>query len=266
MITFEALKDRGFSEKNISNEPIYGACIRCEIDFHYSNVKKFMRNRRNKPEKSGLWSTCPRCWLKINTSEDPQWIKKNSDAQKIAQNKPEQKRKNAEGVSKSWTTERRNEASKSLKERWKNDPEFSKKALKNLIPHNSGENVKMGYGTGGLRGIYSGMKYDSALELSFILWCNHKNVPIRRYDYPPVTYNDEDGIRREYHPDFIINDNEIVEIKGSGLWFKKNYKRNQLKSKAAKQFFRSYIVLFDRDETVKTFYRTARKIHHEAKE
>lgn len=266
MITFKELEDANFDTKGISNKPVCGRCVRCGTDFQYSSVKKFMRNRKNKLSKKSLWATCGACWFKINTAEDPQWIERNSDVQKIAQNKPEQKRKNAEGVAKSWTPDRRRKHSKLMKHKIANDPEYHAYLVDTLKPYNSGLNVKGGYGSGGLKGIYNDIKYDSALELSFILWCENKEIPIRRYDLYPVVYEDEDQIERCYYPDFIINEDEIVEIKGSGLWFNKNYQRNQLKTKAAKKLFRSYVVMFDSDEAVKTFYKSARKIHHEAKE
>lgn len=260
MITFKDLKQRKYNTKSISNYKLCGICIKCGDKFTYSCVKKFMRNRKNKPHKQKLWESCARCWFIINTKEDKCWIKKNSEAQKVAQNKPEQLKKNRDGVRSSWDNNRRNNASKILKEKWKNDEAFAKKALSNL---NSANNVKIGFGNGGLKGEYKNIYYDSALELSFILWCKENNIQIKRYDLDPVKYFDENDIERSYYPDFIINTNEIVEIKGSGLWHRKNYNRNTKKLKAAKKAFNSYIVIFDKDEVVKKYYRTARKIHNE---
>jgi hypothetical protein len=74
---------------------------------------------------------------------------------------------------------------------------------------------------------------------------------------------DENKNIRKYYPDFIININDIVEIKGSGLWYRKNYQRNILKIEAAKKTFNSFIIIFDNDESVKKYYKTARKIHNE---
>jgi hypothetical protein len=219
-----------------------------------------MKNRKDKLDKKSLWQTCQKCWLLTNTIEDPNWIKKNSEAQKISQNKPEQIQKNREGVRKSWNNERRIKASNLLKEKWKNDDAFATNALKNLNCHN---NVKIGFGTGGLKGYYNQIYYDSALELSFILWCEYNNINIQRYSEEPIEYMDENKNIRKYYPDFIININDIVEIKGSGLWYRKNYQRNILKIEAAKKTFNSFIIIFDNDESVKKYYKTARKIHNE---
>jgi hypothetical protein len=261
MITFKNLEKRNYDTKSISNYELCGKCVKCNKKFTYSCVKKFIRNRINKTEKKHLWQTCSKCWLIINTKDDNNWIRKNSAAQKIAQNKPEQLKKNREGVRKSWNTKRREQASKTLIEKWKNDEAFVEKALSNLV-HN-GDNVEIGFGKGGLKGLYENIHYDSALELSFIIWCIRNNIGIRRYDKTPIEYWDEDGVHRKYYPDFIINENDIVEIKGSGLWYRKNYNRNILKSTAAKKMFDSYIVVFEKDEAVRTYYRTARKIHNE---
>lgn len=259
-MTYTELEKRNFNTTLISNHPIEGNCVRCKQCFQYSSIKKFLRSRKDKSNKRKLWQTCPKCWYYINTREDPSWIKKNSESQKIAQNKPEQIQKNRDGVRKSWTTKRRKKASKLLKEKWKNDEAFAAKCLNNLKDVN---NVKIGFGNGGLKGEYNKIYYDSALELSFILWCEKNNIKIRRYDRNPIKYIDENNISRNYYPDFIINENDIVEIKGSGLWYKKNYKRNILKIEAAKQTFENFIVLFDEDESIRTYYRTARKIHNE---
>ena len=45
--------------------------------------------------------------------------------------------------------------------------------------------------------------------------------------------------------------------------YRKNYARNILKIEAARQQFDSYIVIFDNDDAVKIFYKTARNIHNE---
>lgn len=260
MITYKELEKRNYNIRSISNYKLCGNCIKCGNKFTYSCVKKFMRNRKNKLHKQKLWESCAKCWLVINTKEDQYWIKKNAEAQKIAQNKPEQLQKNRDGVRNSWDNNRRNKASKILKEKWKNDEAFAQKALYNLENINS---VKIGFGKGGLKGTYQNIYYDSALELSFILWCKENNIQIKRYNLEPIKYFDENNIERSYHPDFIINTNDIVEIKGSGLWYRKNYNRNIKKIEAAKKAFNSYIVIFDTDESVRKYYRTARNIHNE---
>lgn len=267
-ITYEKFESNDFCTKGISNHKLIGSCDKCNCKFEYSAVKKFMRNRKNKEDKKHLWNTCQKCWLKINTSEDEKWIEKNSQAQLIAQNKPEQKIKNALAVSKSWTKERKEKMSDWVKDRWKNDEKFAKQALKN-ISWTDGKDIdlfnrvmKMSAGSGGLKGDYKEINYDSALELSYILWCFDNNIPIKRYDLPPIEYIAEDGVKRKYFPDFIINSNTIVEIKGKGLFYSKNYERNLKKIKALKEQKLKYVILFSDDDVLKLNYKKARRLHY----
>jgi hypothetical protein len=267
-ITFDELQNREFNIKGISNHKLIGTCKRCNQNFKYSAVKKFMRNRKTHKE---MWETCPRCWLITKTSNNPEWIEKNRQAQIVAQNKPEQKRKNALGVSKSWTETRKKSAKKLLEYRWQNDPIFSKKALANIDWTNGKDIEKFNkyihksIGSGGLKGEYKGLNYDSALELSYIMWCEDKGVKIKRYNLDPIIYKDENKKSRVYIPDFIINEDTVVEIKGLGLYYQKNYNRNILKIKNAKKHSYRYMIIFSNDEILKINYKKARKWHHENK-
>lgn len=274
-ITLKELTNRNYNANGISNYKLIGECIRCKYDFKYSSVKKFMRNRKNKVDKKELWNTCSRCWHNINTKENNEWIEKNRQAQIIAQNKPEQKYKNAIGVSKSWTDKRRITASKNLKERWKTDNAFASQALKN-ISWTDTQNDKFyeilnnSIKTGGLKGEYNNIYYDSALELSYILWCIDKNIPIERYKLEGIAYKDENNKDRVYIPDFIINSRTIIEIKGNGKYYHKNYQRNIKKFDALKQWCQNnnkydYRIIFQNDPELKHFYKKARKLHHEIK-
>ena len=262
-ITFKFLQDNNFEYKRLSNKPIKDICIKCNKTFEYAKLKKFIINRVN-IQKSD-WCQCQKCFLQYRTIDNPDWMEKNRQAQLIAQNKEEQKKKNAEAVSKSWTKTRKNKASQYLKERWANDDVFKNKAMINLNNHRKC-NFTNGIATGGLRGIYNNIYYDSALELSFILWCENNNISIRRYDKDSIRYMDEDDIEREYFPDFIINNTTIVEIKGKGIWYNRHFERNKLKMIAAKTILNAkYCVYYDGDKHTKLFYRKARKLHHENK-
>jgi len=234
-----------------------------------------MKNRITNIENKVLWNTCHKCWLKINTSESKVWIEKNRKAQLIAQNKPEQKIKNSKRVSESWTYERKIKNSKLLKDRWKNDKDFAEKALKNLSWTNKldvsrfNTLLKSSIGIGGLKGIYNNIRYDSSLELSFILWCFDNSIDVRRYDLDPIRYLDENNISRLYIPDFIITNNIIVEIKGFGIYYQKNFDRNIKKFQALKSWcksnnFNNRLLLGD-DLILKKNYKRARKLHHENK-
>lgn len=265
-ITYEDLKLRKFDKFKISNYKLIGICCRCNKEFEYSAVKNFLQSRLNNTKQKHNWQTCSKCWLKINTVENPKWIEKNRQAQLIAQNKPEQKKKNAQGVSKSWNKTRREKASKLLKEKWK-EKEFANKALKNLQWTQTNNQkfykiLKKSIGSGGLKGYYHNIYYDSALELSYLFWCFDNHIKVKRYNLDPIEYVFNNK-KKLYFPDFIENDCTIVEIKGLGLYYHKNYYQNIAKIEAAKNYFDSYKVLFANDLILKTNYKKARNWHHE---
>ena len=269
-ISFKEFREKKFNIDKISNYKLNGKCLKCGKYFEYSAVKKFVRNRQD-TKKESLWETCQNCWHKINTSENLVWIKKNREAQIIAQNKPEQKEKNRKAVSKSWTSQRKAKASDLLKTRWLNDTDFAIKAQKNLSWTNGkdidlfNKNMKKSLGSGGLRGVYKNLYYDSALELSFIMWCEDNNFIVKRFDLDPIEYLDENGKQRKYIPDFILNNNTIVEIKGLGIYFKINYTRNLLKIQAAKKHMLDYCVILSNEKVLTKNYKKARKWHNENK-
>lgn len=64
----------------------------------------------------------------------------------------------------------------------------------------------------GKKGWYKGFFCSSTYELAYVIFCLDHNIPIARctraYDY---TYK---GKAHKYYPDFIVNNSEIVEIKG----------------------------------------------------
>jgi hypothetical protein len=190
------------------------------------------------------------------------------------ENNPEVKRKNAESVSKSWTKERKDKLSKYLKDRWKNDVSYREKILNNISWTQKNDDrfvrlMKKSIGIGGLKGTYKDMYYDSALELSYILYCESNLIKIKRYDLDGIKYFDENNKSRVYVPDFIINDNIIIEIKGLGLYYKKNYLRNLKKTEALKEWATlnnyEYKIIFSNDAILNKNYKTARKLHYEIK-
>ena len=75
--------------------------------------------------------------------------------------------------------------------------------------------------TGGIRinaykkyksGWYNNIHCDSSWELAYVIYCEDHNIPIKRCNITrKYIYND---VEKFYYPDFIINKNEIIEIKG----------------------------------------------------
>jgi hypothetical protein len=201
--------------------------------------------------------------------KNPLWIEKNSAAQKIAQNNPEQKRKNALGVSRSkrWTKEKRELESKKMKERWANASEKEKDAMLSGFSwtQKGGEKFDkiISKSAKNCCGHYNGVFYNSLLELSFLIECEDRNIVVKRYDLEPISYK-EDGKDRKYHPDFIIFDKIIVEIKGHIFKGIQGEKKFRLKNKAASSFCScnnlKYRVFF-RSEFLKKNLRRAKTIH-----
>lgn len=242
-ITLKELIELDYCINGISNfKLIEGECSRCGNSFEYSNVKKFMRNRKNNPNKEE-WVTCRKCYLRIKTGESQEWIEKNSKAQLIAQNKPETKEKNRIGVSKSWDEERKKKHREVMFKKWK-----------------SGDYANAN--NGGHRGVYNEIQYQSWSELSYILFCESENITLRRFDLEPIQYIYKSR-KKVYIPDFIINNNHVIEIKGKAPWFYKNYDQNIAKIEAAKNIYKKYSVIFDTDDCIKKFYNKARSVGYE---
>jgi hypothetical protein len=262
MITFKELKNRNFDKKGIGNQKFQGVC-ECGAEYTFVNVKRFLRR------KVFTESLCKTCYnAKYQFTEE--WRKKNSEAQLIAQNRPEVKEKMAKSISACWTDERKENAAKFLKNRMETDKDFKKKALKNL-EWTSGrdkelflKNLKKGFGCGGKTGIFKGLTYLSLLELSFILTALRVGDSIKNYDLEGIKYKDEKGKQRVYWPDFIIGE-IIYEIKCKNVAFQKNYDRNLLKFEAGKRFAKKnkkvYRVVYLDCNGLN--YSVARRIHNE---
>lgn len=61
-------------------------------------------------------------------------------------------------------------------------------------------------------GNYKGIHCDSSWELAFLVYCLEHNIKIKRCD--EIRYYKLNKKVCKYFPDFVINDNEIIEIKG----------------------------------------------------
>ena len=134
----------------------------------------------------GTKKICKKCALKYALSSDL-WVKNNSGAQFIAQNRPD-------------VLEKQRLAQNNLMER---DPLYcEKRRSKSYV---SGE--------------INGMHFDSSWELFFIVYClERKDLEyIKRYN-GYLLYKDDNGVDRRYFPDFILkikdHPEQIIEIKG----------------------------------------------------
>lgn len=67
---------------------------------------------------------------------------------------------------------------------------------------------------------YDGIIFDSKLEIQFYSWCIENGLKVQVHPELYFVY-DDDGVKRKYYPDFIINDTIVVETKG-GHFFRTN--------------------------------------------
>ncbi len=182
---------------------------------------------------------CNDC-LKKEICNSPEWKKKNSDSQKISQNKPEQLEKNrnaqlerfkdlkvlksySDNSKKRWQDpEYRKKMTQIVIDRWK-DPVYARKVIEN-----SKKNFKYGF--------YKDLYYQSSYELAFMLKFEYENKSIDNIERCSlnIRYEKENGKFGYYYPDYIINKNTVIEVKGYGPWV--NYENLARKNKAAKKW------------------------------
>lgn len=94
---------------------------------------------------------------------------------------------------------------------WNNDVELNRRnKISNSMMGKYG-GIRKGSGHG-IKGSYKGIWCDSTYELAFVMYCIDHDIPIHRNTKPYLyKYN---GATHRYYPDFIVNNNQIVEIKG----------------------------------------------------
>lgn len=183
-------------------------CIVChEVDV--MNFKELGKRVNVKDE------VCRKCSLKYATSS-VEWKEKNSQAQLKIQSTPEQKLKNALGVSKFWkdNPEMKEQVRQKLLSRYNNPEKKAAFLLANSID-------KKTYTLGGFLQTkqFGNMYFDSSYELCYLLWLDKQAAitHVSRFnDWIPYTY---EGRIHHYQPDYILtksnNDTVLVEIKSS---------------------------------------------------
>jgi hypothetical protein len=245
---------------------IHLTCESCDTPATMQLNKFLKRNYfLNKP-------ICSKCILKLVTNSE-EWKNKNSKAQKIAQNKPGQIEKNRNAQIKRFNnTETREKYKKIGKKLWENEeyrkkmtdvakkkwqnPEYAKKVIEN----SRGSNKK---------GFYKNLFYQSSYELAFLLKFEFENGSlsgIKRIDFsiPYVKKNKNIGY---YYPDFLMNNEYIIEVKGYGPWV--DYDGLIRKNKAAKKYCKNNNYKFrvvDQIDLTSYWIKKAKKIHKELNE
>lgn len=116
-----------------------------------------------------------------------------------------------------------------------------------------------------IEGEYKGIKYFSCLELAYILRSESKGHSIKNFDLDPLPYQVNKKAHL-YYPDFIVDDNLIVEIKG--LIIPRNREKILQKRIALEEFCKlnSFSCSFvTKDQISKHFIQKAKKFHERAK-
>jgi len=110
-------------------------------------------------------------------------------------------------------------------------------------------------------GYFDNIKWQGTWELKFLIDCIEKNIPIKRFDLTPIEYFDEKNIIHHYFPDFIINEDEVVEIKGN-----ENRENTFIKKIAAEKIFGEkyiYINSIIIGASAKNFLRMAKEKYND---
>lgn len=185
------------ADKLRTKKQISFICQECQKE---SNVRFDKLNGR---KYAKLEPVCSKCIMKYTTN-NKLWKKTNSDAQLIAQNRPE-------------VIKKQRKAQQKLMKEDKNY--ILKRRSKSFL-------------SGKIENIY----FDSSWELFYIIYCfDNPGIEFIRRCKDKIKFYDAKGICRNYFPDFVIkyknSIEKIIEIKG-------NLSRNaQNKIKSAKSFY-----------------------------
>ena len=111
-----------------------------------------------------------------------------------------------------------------------------------------------------LCGYFDKIYFQGTWELKYIIDCIENNIPIKRFDLEPIYYEFE-GKPHHYFPDFIINGNVIVEIKGRLFDPARIEKKKNIAKKTIKNF--KHITDVGQKQNPKTFLRLMKSQYKE---
>jgi hypothetical protein len=196
----------------------------------------------------------------------PEWRKRNSQAQSIAQNKTETIEKHRKNSTQMWIDGGENlraSVAQKTRERFANEAyrdAWSESAKQKWQDISYREKV-IGKGKWSKTGISDGVTYASLAELAFVLWQRSIRHNVKRYDGVGISYLFMNKQHR-YYPDYIVDGN-IIEVKGE-YWFRKNKELVETKSEACKKYCGiigiGYRLVFSRD-IPREFYKKAKEEH-----
>ncbi len=190
---------------------------RHESDFKHLNKRKVVNG-----------AVCPKCVMKV-ASADESWRSRNSEAQMKVQSLPEQKAKNAAGVSKFWSE----------------NPEKLAKMRENVIAANQREDVReklrsrQSWNGRGISGDYLSkwgwLHFDSSYELATLL-AFEQNDDVKMVRRGPIIEYEFEGVRQyfvDYEVEFVDGIKWWCEVK-SGYIGKRREKFGKLRAKLFK--------------------------------
>lgn len=65
---------------------------------------------------------------------------------------------------------------------------------------------------------YEGRFFDSSYELKYFIFLRDNNIKFEFHNGDYFTYQDDAGNSHRYYPDFLINGNQYIEVKGEFWW------------------------------------------------
>ena len=232
---------------------VIGKCYEC------GNLCKNRTDKIRYRKYSNDKLLCSKC-ISVECSKHEEFIRNNSNAQIIAQNKPETKLKMSISLKKAWQNEEvakkwilgiasyakseesREKISKASKKLWQTE-EYRSKMLDRFV------------GFRGVSGIFKSkfsgeIRFDSTYEFFYLFYQDINKIEIKRFNRE-IKYLLNDEIKG-YRPDFIDNNNNLIEIKSS--YIKKINGLDELNSKrySALKFikennYNDYFLLEERD-------------------
>ena len=185
-----------------------------QITCEHCNLCRVIETRQLLSRKHWYIECCYHCYHKLY-QQDNEWREKQSKLQTESQHRPEVQEKHRINSKAMWERNRiklisafklrmskqenRNKISETMKIRW-DDEDYRKRVTgKGILKHS---------------GLFENqIVYDSKLELQFLLWSLDKNDKIIRPNFG-ISYHDETGKERKYYPDFLVNDQFLIEVKG----------------------------------------------------
>lgn len=216
--------------------------IDCPCGKVYITVLFGFHNRKHKAP------VCDECYRKTY-AYDANWKANNSKAQKIAQNRPETLAKQIKSQKVRYQQPGVLEHYKAVGKKLWECHEYRKKVVANSSISKAGT--------------YHNLSYQSSIELAFIVWCEQNGKRVENYSGEGIPYIWE-GREHRYYPDFLVDGKLVVEVKGHGGVYKRDFEQNQAKFAALGAWCKTNglcaRVVFDTDLGGRSI-KEARKLH-----